>query len=112
MFTLINKTTGREIRSHNMFRVSSPFSDVELGENEQLAYIPDDSPFLDELQGTYDCTLVVDREGTITGLTIIKTLEQYQLENPPAPQPPSRVEELESILADLVQVLADKGVIY
>ena len=94
MYTIIDKNSGQEIRTHDMFRVSSPFPDIELGENEQMIYIPDNSTLFNQLQSAYECTLTVDQEGIGMGIAVTKTMEQYWQENPLPPQLPTPAEEI------------------
>lgn len=93
MYT-VTDLVGKEIRTHDMFRVSSPFPGLELGENEQVVYIPDDSPLLNLLQSAYECTLAINQEGTAIDITVTKTMEQYWQENPPEPPEPTEADYL------------------
>jgi len=93
MYTIIEKNTGQEIRSHNMFRVSAPFPGVELGENERVAFIP--SELIEQLNNAYECNITVDQEGVATNITIEKTMEQYWQDNPPAEPEPTELEILQ-----------------
>lgn len=81
MYTVIDKLTGNEIRTHNMFRVGAPFPSVELGENEQLAYIPE--ILLTQLEVAYECVITIDAEGVATTISVTKSIEQWRQENQP-----------------------------
>ncbi|NLE06855.1 MAG: hypothetical protein GX638_18915 [Crenarchaeota archaeon] len=94
MYTVID-SVGKEIRTHNMFRVSEPFPGVELAEGEQLVEVPD--TLLSQINSAYECIITVDAEGTATGITVTKTMEQYRQENPPPPMPPTETERLEAV---------------
>lgn len=92
MYTIINSNTGQEIRTHDMFRVSKPFPEIELGANEQVAYIPD--ALLPQIAEACECTITVDGEGVATAIAITKTMEQYWQENPPTPPEPTEADYL------------------
>lgn len=92
MYTVINKTTGVEIITHDMFRISAPFPGIKLNEDEQLVFIPD--TLLSQITDAYECIIDVDVDGVATGITVIKTMEQYRQENPPAPPKPTPEEYL------------------
>jgi len=87
MYTIINITTGKEIRTHNMFRVSEPFPGVELEESERLVYIPE--VLLPLLNFAYECIIAVDEDGIAVAITITKTMEQYWQEKPSQPPQPT-----------------------
>ena len=91
MFTVIDKLTGNEIRTHSMFRVGSLLG-VQLAENEQLAYIPND--LIEQLESAFECSITVDENGMATAITVTKTLEQWRQENPLPPQPLTEIEQL------------------
>jgi len=91
MYTVINSITSQEIRLHNMFRCSSIFPDLELGENEQVAFIP--NTLIEIINSAYECIITVDSSCTATAITITKTIEQWRQENP-LPIPPKTELEL------------------
>lgn len=95
MYTIINKTTGQEIRTHDMFRCSAVFPNLELAENEQVAYIPEE--LIETINSAYECTITADEEGTATAITITKTLAEWQAEQPAVTPDPT----IEEYLLDL-----------
>jgi len=106
MYTIINSATGEEIHYHNMFRNPDIFPNLELGENEKVAYIPDE--LVSTLQSSQECIIAVDEEGTATSITVTKTMEQWRQENP-LPIPPKsdaeRIVGLENTIVGLMDVV-------
>jgi len=79
MYTIINKYTGQEKRTHEMFRCSNIFPDLVLEENERVVFVPNE--LIEQLNDAYECIIAVDEEGTATEVTITKTIEQWRQEN-------------------------------
>lgn len=104
MYTVINKTTGEEIKLHNMYRIPSPFPGIEPAENEQMVRIPDE--LIATLQSADECTITVDEEGTATAITVTKTMVEWQAEQPVVTPEPTTEEMLLAAYLEIEQLKA------
>jgi len=105
MYTIINKSTGYEIRTHDMFRCSNIFPNLELGENEQIVLIP--VLLIGLINNAYECSISVGQEGIVTAINVTKTMAEWQAEQPIVTQPKSELELLQEQLATQNQTQSD-----
>jgi len=85
LYTVINKNTGQEIRSHNAFRIGSLNPNIIIGENEKVVLVP--NTLIAQLKTAYECTITANTQGTATAITVTKTMEEWEAEQPPSSEP-------------------------